>query len=678
MPVARFAVVTYALCLLATQGAAQGSLSEKRPITVDDAIAMTRLGEGDYFSGGDEWHAAHFSPNGKLFVVVLRRGNIKRNTNDFTLYLFQTRRAFDSPTPHALVMMSSSSNRDAIQSVKWLPDNETVAFLGEKPGEVPQVYTFNVRTERLARQTHSATVIYKYDISYDSREILYEAERARPSGVSRTTPTEGSVISRSYFLDSIAASDSKPFVEGGDLFIQRRGIATRIPVTADDVLAPRTPLCFSPHAKRALIGFLRGSNGRKLLGSACRYLVLEINSKSTVELPKTQSNACSTTAWQSDDNGIFMRDTSEPSEVRPNDASSVMVKLPSGEIRHVGIEEWPKETRTPSNVSITLIEDPNTPPQLFAEDVNTSRRTLLLDLNPQFAKLNFGKVENVAWKAKDGNDWRGGLYLPPDYRSDMRYPLVIQTHGYNSRRFSMDGLQEWSSAFAARMLASQGIIVLQTNGIPFFGDVREGAGYEAGYEGAIDYLNERSFINRDHVGIAGFSRTVYDVGYTLTHSQYRFSAATLVDGITGGYFESLVFESSSEADMSLNGAPMYGEGLNLWLRNSPTFNLDKVHVPVRVLTMGPMGPLKDWEWFAGLMVQKKPVELINIDGGAHILQKPWERRIAMQGMVDWFRFWLNSEEDCDPGKREQYVRWHQFRDVEEQNPVSAGAKRGAN
>jgi hypothetical protein len=89
------------------------------------------------------------------------------------------------------------------------------------------------------------------------------------------------------------------------------------------------------------------------------------------------------------------------------------------------------------------------------------------------------------------------------------------------------------------------------------------------------------------------------------------------------------------------------------------------------VTIGPTGPLKEWEWFAGLTIQKKPVELVNIDGGTHTLQKPWERRIAMQGMVDWFRFWLKREEDPDPAKANQYGRWRELRKLQEENQKKA-------
>src|SRR5206468_11209499 len=122
----------------------------------------------------------------------------------------------------------------------------------------------------------------------------------------------------------------------------------------------------------------------------------------------------------------------------------------------------------------------------------------------------------------------GGLFLPPHYKVGERYPLVIQTHGFWRDRFSMDGSPEWSSAFAARMLAAKRIVVLQAAGILVSGGPDEGPSFMATIEGAIEYLGQRGLINRNRVGISGFSRTVYEAGYMLTHSRHRFSAAVLV------------------------------------------------------------------------------------------------------------------------------------------------------
>jgi len=33
--------------------------------------------------------------------------------------------------------------------------------------------------------------------------------------------------------------------------------------------------------------------------------------------------------------------------------------------------------------------------------------------------------------------------------------------------------------------------------------------------------------------------------------------------------------------------------------------------------------------------------------------------------VDWFCFWLKGEEDTDPAKVEQYVRWRELRKLQQ-------------
>jgi hypothetical protein len=65
-----------------------------------------------------------------------------------------------------------------------------------------------------------------------------------------------------------------------------------------------------------------------------------------------------------------------------------------------------------------------------------------------------------------------------------------------------------------------------------------------------------------------------------------------------------------------------------------------------------------------LRLQKKPVDLIYIPDGQHILQKPMERLASQQGSVDWFDFWLNGHEDPDPAKAEQYIRWRELRKLQ--------------
>jgi hypothetical protein len=188
----------------------------------------------------------------------------------------------------------------------------------------------------------------------------------------------------------------------------------------------------------------------------------------------------------------------------------------------------------------------------------------------------------------------------------------------------------------------------------------------AAYEGAIDYLDGRGLINRTRVGIIGFSRTVFYVEYTLTHSQYPIIAATLADGFDGGYVNYVLWGGRVDYSAVIGGPPV-GASLPLWLTNSPGFNLDKVTAAVRIEDYGSVGPLEGWEWFSGLVNLTKPVDFIWLPFAPHLLVKPWERLTSLQGNVDWFAFWLKGEEAGSQTKRRQYDRWRELRKLQEKN-----------
>ena len=65
------------------------------------------------------------------------------------------------------------------------------------------------------------------------------------------------------------------------------------------------------------------------------------------------------------------------------------------------------------------------------------------------------------------------------------------------------------------------------------------------YESAIDYLDRRGLIDRNRVGIMGFSRTFWYVTYTLTHSKHHFAAAAIADGLDYSYFQYMAFPGTA-------------------------------------------------------------------------------------------------------------------------------------
>jgi hypothetical protein len=537
----------------------------RRPATVVESIEMTRVaGDTHYDSAPPHPPLAYFSPDGARFVVVLRKGNLQHNSNDYSMVMFETARAFDSPVPELLAVMSATSNRDAIQQVRWL-DNETITFLGENPNENPQLFALSLETRRLEQLTAHATPVLNYRIQPETGEVFFTAESA---GVRPASGQDG-----------------------------RHGIPVNDEMLRDIVAGK--------------VGDLREDD--------CMYSVKRGGRE--VRLPEK---------------GL----------------PGVEQKYESNDV-----------------IQVTREQDLNTPERLYITDSKTQRKSLLLDLNPQFSGLRFASAEIINWQVKNGGKARGALYLPIGYVPGKKYPLVIQTHYFNTDHFLIDG--PWGSGYALQALAGRDFVVVQVGELlpedvfnKLVNTADEAPYAMATYEGLIDYLDARGLIERNRVGIFAFSRTVYYVAYTLTHSNYRFAAAILEDGIDGGYLQYLSYPNLPKGyDEIYRGRP-FGGASTLWA-NAPGFNLDKVESPVRIMEHGYSGALQQWEWFSGLKLLHKPVDMVILPNPVseeqHLLKKPWEMLVSQQGTVDWFCYWLKEEEDQDPAKAGQYQRWRQLK-----------------
>lgn len=334
----------------------------------------------------------------------------------------------------------------------------------------------------------------------------------------------------------------------------------------------------------------------------------------------------------------------------------------------------PEQAATAPLPDITLDEGLNTPPHVVAVDPPTGRKSLLMDLNPQLQNLALARVEEITWKDSHGIEVKGGLYWPPDYVAGKKYPLILQTHGWQSDRFWMDG--PWPTGFAAQPLAGRGFFVLQVPDPDWhiFETSKEAPRAMAAYESAIDYLDRKGLIDRNRVGITGFSRTYWYITYMLTHSKYHFAAAAIADGVDYSYFQYMAFSRLAPGAEQVFGGPPYGKSMSQWLKRSPAFLMDKIETPLRIQTLYPLSLLLDWHWYSGLSRLGKPVEMIYIPEGTHVLEKPWERMTSQQGNVDWFCFFIRGEENPDPTKAEQYKRWRELRKRQQEGEVRATSK----
>ena len=698
---------------------------------------MARIaGKGYYPPSFPKSGFAVFSPDRKQFAIVITRGNVEKNTNEYSLLVFSTADVSDGGMPRTLVTLSSSSNRNGIVDPKWSKDNDTIFFLGASADELAQLYSVRCSSGELKKLTSNGTSLVSYALSEEDGTIVFAAEKPKTNVINEDVLRRGFHVTTEFLPDLIRGqiadyerelfakgkdpSPSKPLQTLGpfdsginDLFLSPDG---RYLVVKTDVI--EIPERWSEYEDRDIQAVLRLKPAKGVATGTLRYELIDLRTgRSEVLMDSPATYASTDVLWSPDSKSLLLCGVYLPLDVedqaelqsRRSNKFVVEIRLPSREFVKIAKEElnsirwdartnivqfearqgqsqtgsapqsvyyrktvetWERVPNPPAMVPDALPEiraeqGLNLPPQIVAVDGKTKRKVTLLDLNPQFERLQFGKVEEINWKDGTGHPVSGGLYLPPDYIAGKRYPLVIQTHGFDPQGFAIDG--HLVTASAAQPLVSKGIVVLQMNDI-FYDSLdtpQEPERAMSAYENAVQYLDQKGIIDRSRVGLVGFSRTCLYVKYTLTHSNHHFAAAIAADGFDGGYLQyfgygNLASNFDTEEE-NVIGAPPFGDGLLLWLKRSPGFLLDRVQTPIQIQALEPSSLFGQWEWFSGLKRLGKPVDFIYLPTGTHILVKPWDRMVSQEGSVDWFCFWLKSEEDPDPKKTEQYLRWHELR-----------------
>lgn len=130
---------------------------------------------------GSDTNQARFSPDGRKFAVVLKKGNLKTGLNEYRLLIYDAGEVQAGltrpgrPEPVEMARFDSSSNRPGIADVRWLSDSRSLAFLAENPGETAQVYTVGIGDRAPRRLTNHPTTVLDFDLNGTSDWLIYAA-----------------------------------------------------------------------------------------------------------------------------------------------------------------------------------------------------------------------------------------------------------------------------------------------------------------------------------------------------------------------------------------------------------------------------------------------------------------------------------------------------------------------
>jgi hypothetical protein len=334
-------------------------------------------------------------------------------------------------------------------------------------------------------------------------------------------------------------------------------------------------------------------------------------------------------------------------------------------------------------------EDAATPPEVFIYSIGQTSIHVLATLNPEFNQLQIAPTRAFSWRTSDGYQLHGTLWLPPDYKDGVKYPLVIQTKP-DVGDFACDSGGNHDPSFAPQPIANVGMIYLaRTRPIDYRGTDDE-AHYPKGYPGglseaafqmdvwdsAVRALVQQGIVAPNRVGIIGFSRTGWYVEYILAHSAMRYQAATAADNVLysmGDYWVHQTQRAVLDSEL-LYGGPPYGPTLNNWREYSISFNLDKIRTPLLMEVFGegieyaPGKSIPDtlvpaFEIVTALAHFKQPAALYYYQNDVHQPNHPQTRLASLQRNLDWYRFWLQGCERPEPQLVDQYLGWRKLREL---------------
>lgn len=308
------------------------------------------------------------------------------------------------------------------------------------------------------------------------------------------------------------------------------------------------------------------------------------------------------------------------------------------------------------------------PSQVALADIATGKVRTLVDLNPEFENLELGSITRLDGVNRFGDHWWAHLVKPLNYVPGRKYPLIVTTYRTHEFLRGATGDENPIHVYAAHGFAVLSFDMGRRDFDNKPGDFqRYLSWYEsenASIEMAIQEASKMGVADIERVGLTGFSRGTEIVAYEITHTKL-FRAVSGAAGDSSAYFYYMAPRrvQNNFSNEGLGGWPE-GKSKENWRQMAPEVNADRIDVPV--LNNDPDSEfLEDLALYTSLRELGKPMELFIYPNELHVVNQPKHRYEIYERNLDWFRFWLKSEEAPDSAKKEQYQRWHQLRQLQE-------------
>ncbi|MBT8189003.1 MAG: prolyl oligopeptidase family serine peptidase, partial [Bacteroidia bacterium] len=264
-------------------------------------------------------------------------------------------------------------------------------------------------------------------------------------------------------------------------------------------------------------------------------------------------------------------------------------------------------------------------PDLILSDTKFSSSKKISNANPQQADYGWGSIELINWQNSKGEKVEGLLVKPPGFDPSKKYPLIVNFYERNSQ-----GLHRHRAPYPHRSTINYAYY--SNRGYVIFNpDIKYDIGYpgKSCYEAVmtgVDAVLEMGVVDKSRMALQGHSWGGYQIAHLLTKTN-RFKCAeagapvvnmvSAYGGIRWRTGMSRMFQY--EKTQSRLGATLW-ERPDLYLENSPIFNIDKVETPVLILHNDKDGAVPWYqgiEYFVALRRLGKPAWLLNYNDEPH-------------------------------------------------------------
>lgn len=296
------------------------------------------------------------------------------------------------------------------------------------------------------------------------------------------------------------------------------------------------------------------------------------------------------------------------------------------------------------------------------QSMNNSDRMYLISgrNNKEELVYDLSAVKLEGYKLGDAKVWDftmpngdvvpGRFYLPPNFDANKKYPLIVYYYGGTaptSRRFE--------NAYAPHLYTSQDYVVYIVNpsGTTGYGQEYASRHVNAWGKRTADeiiasvkgFCAAHSFINDKKIGCMGASYGGFMTQYLQTVTDI-FAAAVSHAGISalssywGEGFWGVGYSTVASTDSYPWNNP------DLYVRQSPLFNADKINTPLLLLhgtvdTNVPDG--ESVQMYNALKILGKEVEFIRIHNQDHFILEEPKRIEWTNSIFAWFAKWLKDD-----------------------------------